>query len=112
MTSTTDVGAFRGTFGGEVLAAGDDGYDTARALWNGDHDRRPAMIARPIDATEVASAIRLGREAGLELAVRGGGHSFAGHGVCDDGLMIDLSAMRQVTVDPATRRAHCGGGTT
>jgi FAD/FMN-containing dehydrogenase len=112
MTSATDMNTFGETFGGEILRPGDDGYDTARALWNGDHDRRPALIARPSDAAQVASAIRFGRESNLELAIRGGGHSFAGHGVCDDGLMIDLSAMRAVTVDPVTRRARCGGGTT
>jgi FAD/FMN-containing dehydrogenase len=112
MTSATDMSTFGETFGGEILRPGDDGYDTARALWNGDHDRRPALIARPNDAAQVASAIRFGRESNLELAIRGGGHSFAGHGVCDDGLMIDLSGMRAVTVDPVTRRARCGGGTT
>jgi hypothetical protein len=110
--TATQLGSFREMFGGEVLAPGDAGYDEARALWNGDHDRRPALIVRPRDAAEVAQAIRFGRERGLELAVRGGGHSFAGHGVCDDGVMLDLSTMRAVTVDPVSHRVRCGGGTT
>ena len=104
--------SLRTNFGGELLVSGDAGYDEARALWNGDIDRRPALIARAAGTDDVAAAIAFGREHALELAVRGGGHSFAGHGVVDDGLMIDLSEMRQVSVDPSARRARCGGGTT
>ena len=106
MVSLSDsaLGSLRTNFGGELLVSGDAGYDDARALWNGDIDRRPALIARAASADDVAAAITFGREHALEIAVRGGGHSFAGHGVVDDGLMIDLSAMRQVTVDPSARR--------
>lgn len=106
------MASFRGSFGGEVLAPGDEGYDTARSVWNGDIDRRPALIARPTAAGQVVAAIAFARAEGLEVTVRGGGHSFAGHGVCDGGLMIDLSGMRGVEVEPAARRARCGGGAT
>ncbi len=65
-----------------VLVDGDDGYDEARSLWNGDHDRRPAVIAQCTTAEQVAAAIAFARAEGLEIAVRGGGHNFAGHGCC------------------------------
>ena len=100
-------------FAGELLASGDAGYDDARALWNGDNDRRPALIARATSAEDVAAAIAFAREQQLEIAVRGGGHSFAGHGVVDDGLMIDLSTMNGGHGRRRARsRARCGGGTT
>jgi FAD/FMN-containing dehydrogenase len=106
------IDSFRAQFGGTVLTPGDDGYDAARSVWNGSIDRRPAVIAQCTTAEQVAGAIAFARESGLEISVRGGGHNFAGFAVVDDGLMIDLSAMRQVTVDPAARRAVCGGGAT
>jgi len=106
------VDGFRAAFGGTALVAGDAGYDEARSLWNGDIDRRPAVIARCSTSEHVAQAIAYGREADLEIAVRGGGHNFAGHACVDDGLMIDLSQMNAVTVDPVAKRARCGGGTT
>lgn len=97
---------------GELLVRGDDGYDEARSIWNGAIDRYPAVVARCRSTADVLAAVAFGRDQGLEIAVRGGGHSFAGASVCDDGLMIDLSAMRQVSVDPKARRAVCGGGAT
>jgi len=103
---------FRAGFTGNVLVPTSDGYDNARALWNGDIKRRPAVIAQCRTTDDVVSAIGFGREEGLEVAVRGGGHNFAGHGLCEGGLMIDLSPMRDVKVDPDARRARCGGGTT
>ncbi len=106
------VGAFRAGFTGEVITPNDPDYDRARSVWNGAINRRPAVIARCASAKEVAAAIQFGRDQRLEISVRGGGHSFAGFAVCDDGLMIDLSGMRQVAVDPAARRAVCGGGAT
>ena len=106
------VATFRKGFDGPVLVAGDAGYDEARSLWNGDIQRRPALIARCTASEQVAAAIAFARQESLEIAVRGGGHNFAGHGVCEDGLMIDLSLMNNVTVDPDTKRARCGGGTT
>src|SRR5450432_594221 len=110
--SATALYSLRKGFRGDLLVSGDSGYDEARALWNGDHDRRPALIAQSRCDEDVVAAIAFAREHSLEIAVRGGGHSFAGHGVLDDGLMIDLSPMRSVTVDAGARRARCGGGTT
>jgi FAD/FMN-containing dehydrogenase len=104
--------AFRTGFAGEVIGPDDPSYDTARSVWNGAIDRRPKVIARCKSAEDVAIAIRLGRAEGLEISVRGGGHSFAGFAVADGALMIDLSPMRDVSVDPGTRRARCGGGAT
>jgi FAD/FMN-containing dehydrogenase len=109
---STAVDPLRKSFGGTLLLPGDGGYDDARKLWNGDIDRRPALIAQCQSSDDIASAIGFARGQGLEIAVRGGGHSFAGHGVGDDGLTIDLSAIRTVTVDAGARRVRCGGGTT
>jgi FAD/FMN-containing dehydrogenase len=97
-------------FGGEVVTPTDEGYDEARRLWNSVHDRRPAALVRPRSAGEVATAIRFARDRDLELAVRSGGHSPAGHSSSDGGLVLDLSRLRGVTVDPATRTARANGG--
>lgn len=97
---------------GELLAPGDVGYDEARSVWNGAFDSRPELIARCRSDDDVVAAIALARERGLELTVRGGGHSFSGASTADGGLLIDLSLMRDVSVDPAAKRAVCGGGAT
>src|SRR5262245_35556857 len=97
-------------FGGEVIAPGHDRYDHARAVWNATVDRRPRLIARCSGTADVAAAVRFARHRDLEIAVRGGGHNVAGTAVCDDGIVIDLSAMRAVTVDPVERIAHVQGG--
>ena len=101
---------FRNSFSGEVLTPGDEGYDDARRVWNADIDRRPAVIARCRSAADVSAAVLYGAAEGLELAVRSGSHSITGHSVVDDGLMIDLTPMNQVLVDPEARRARVGGG--
>jgi FAD/FMN-containing dehydrogenase len=113
MSGTSDaLASFTKGFDGTVLVGTDAGYDEARSLWNGDIDRKPAVIAQCTTAEQVATAIGFARAESLEIAVRGGGHNFAGHGCCEGGLMINLAAMNQVTVDPAAKRARCGGGTT
>lgn len=103
---------FRSGFTGQVLVPGDPDYDRSRAIWNGAIDRKPAVIACCTTAEQVAGAIRFARHSGLEIAVRGGGHNYAGHAVCDGGLMIHLGGMNSVMVDPAARRVVCGGGAT
>jgi FAD/FMN-containing dehydrogenase len=109
---STGIEAFRTSFGGRVLTPRDPEYDRSRSVWNGTIDRRPALIACCSTAEEVADAIRFAREHGLQLAIRGGGHSYAGHSVCDGGLMLHLGAMNGVLVDSSARRAVCGGGAT
>lgn len=97
---------------GRVLAAGDAGYDETRRIHNGMFERRPAVIARCLGAADVADAIRFARTHDLELAVRGGGHSVAGKSVCEGGLMLDLSLMKGIHVDPVERTARAQGGVT
>jgi len=99
-------------FQGVLLRPGDDGYEAARSIWNAGIDRRPALIARCQSPADVASALAYAQQNGLEVGVRGGGHNYGGAAVPEGGLMIDLSGLDQVTVDPATRRARCGGGAT
>jgi FAD/FMN-containing dehydrogenase len=108
----SDLDSFRAAFAGTLILPDDAGYDAARSVWNGAIDRRPAGIARCSTAEQVAQALGVAREAGLDVSVRGGGHNFAGFAVADGGLMIDLSPMRKVTVDAQARRAVCGGGAT
>jgi FAD/FMN-containing dehydrogenase len=97
---------------GEVIAAGHPEYDAARAVWNGMIDKHPASIARCADAGDVGHAVRYAAAHGLPLAVRGGGHNVAGTAVVDDGLVIDLSRMRGVRIDPSGRSVHVQGGAT
>jgi hypothetical protein len=106
----SDVATLRAAMTGVVLEPGDEGYDEARAVWNGAVDHRPAAVARCTGPDDVAAALAFGRGAGLQVAARGGGHSVWGAGVPEGGLEIDLSPLDAVTVDPATRRARCGGG--
>ena len=106
MTAPTTIPGFRGI----VIVPDDDAYDDARAVWNGTVDRRPRLIARCTGAADVAAAVHFARDHDLEIAVRGGGHNVAGTAVCDDGIVIDLSAMRAVAVDPVERTAHVQGG--
>src|SRR4051794_11712471 len=91
----------RGRFRGTLLRPGEEGYDEARRVWNGAIDRRPALIARCAGTDDIQAAVRFAREHGLSVAVRGGGHSVLGYGVNDGGIVIDLSQLKAVTVDPA-----------
>ena len=97
-------------FRGRVIRSDDTDYDLARAVWNGAIDRRPRLIARCIGTADVIRAVRFARDHDREITIRGGGHNVAGTAVCDDGMMIDLSAMRAVRVDPAPRTAWVQGG--
>jgi hypothetical protein len=97
-------------FKGDLLRRGEIGYEDARAIWNGMVARTPGLIARCADVGDVQYAIRVASEIGILTAIRCGGHSLAGFSTCDDGLVIDLSRMRQVSVDPEARRARIAGG--
>ncbi|MGH7542558.1 MAG: FAD-binding oxidoreductase [Gemmatimonadota bacterium] len=97
---------------GEILTAEDPGYDEARAVWNAMIDRRPELIVRCAEADDVIEAIGFARERGLEVAVRGAGHHIAGNSVCEGGLLVDLSPMKTVEVDPKRRTARVGPGAT
>jgi FAD/FMN-containing dehydrogenase len=99
-----------GPFTGQLVGPEDPAYEEHRAVWNASIDRRPALIARCAGAGDVAAAVRHAREQGLPIAVRGGGHSFPGLSVCDDGVVVDLGLMRGVEVDPENRIARVQGG--
>ncbi len=104
--TTMEIPGFRG----DVIVPAHPGYDDARAVWNGTVDRRPRLIARCRGTADVAAAVRFARNRDLEIAVRGGGHNVAGTAVCDGGIVIDLSAMCAVSVDPVERTALVQGG--
>ena len=113
MTTTAQLPAntvHRPHFDGQILDPGTRGYDCARSVWNAAIDHRPKLIAQCASAGDVVAAVRTARERDLEIGVRCGGHSIAGHAVPDGGLMIDLTAMGRVIVDPVTRRARVQGG--
>jgi len=110
MASSQALAAFRERFRGQVVLPGDPGYDRSRAVWNATADAHPAVVARCAGADDVVAAVRFAREQDLLVAVRGGGHSYPGFSTCDDGLVIDLSPMAAVTVDPARRVATAAGG--
>lgn len=95
---------------GDVLLPGDEGYESARQIWNGMFDRRPAIIARCVGTSDVINAVNFARDNHLLIAVKGGGHNSAGNAVCDDGIMIDLSLMRRVNVDPKNKTVRVDGG--
>ena len=98
------------SFGGDFLRPGDPGYDEARRLHNGMIDKHPALIARCLTTADVVAAVDLGRTTGLEIAVRGGGHGIAGRATTDSGLMIDLSLMKGIHVDPVHRTVRAQAG--
>ena len=106
------LGALEKSLSGELLRPDAAGYDEARQIYNGLFDKRPALIARPRDAVDVAALIVFAREGDLEISIRGGGHGIAGRAVADGALMIDLSLMKQVAIDPDARTARAGTGAT
>ena len=95
---------------GQVIEAGDAGYDEARKVHNGMIDRKPALIARCVDAADVVTAVNFARATGVVVSVRGGDHSAAGNAVCEGGMMIDLSLMKGLRVDPEARTARAEPG--
>jgi len=107
-----DVGSaqWRSSFQGPLLGSGDEGYEAARRIWNGMVDKKPALIARCVSEADVRAAVKLARSEGMPLSVRGGGHGVAGTAVCEGGLMVDLSLMKGVTVDPVAREAVAAPG--
>jgi FAD/FMN-containing dehydrogenase len=106
------VDALAAALRGEVLTPESPGYDAARAVWNGMIDRRPGLVVRAVGPADVVRTVQFAREQGLLLALRGGGHNIAGLGVCQGGLVLDLSRMRAVRVDPASRTARVEAGAT
>lgn len=97
-------------FKGQLIGPDDSGYDEARTVYNAMIDRRPALVARCTGAEDVSHVVGFARDHGLPLAVRGGGHHGAGLGTCDDGVVLDLSPLKDVEVDPKARTVRVGGG--
>jgi len=118
--STTDASqingevleAFKASLRGDLITPSDEGYDETRLIWNGMHDKRPALIARCTGVADVIDAVNFARTNNLLVAVRGGGHNVSGSGSCDGGIMIDLSLMKAVHVDPNKKTARVQGGAT
>ena len=110
MLAEAAVEDFRAGLRGQVILTGEEGYADARKVWNGMTDKRPALIAQCAGVADVICAVNFARDNSLLVAVRGGGHSVAGQSVCEGGIMIDLSRMKSVRVDPAKRTARAEGG--
>src|SRR3712207_7222544 len=110
--ATVSIPGLRAVFDGRVISPDDDAYDSARGVFYGDTDRHPAAIVRARDASDVSRTVSLAREGGLELAVRGGGHSPAGHGTTDGGIVLDLSGMKNIDIDVPGRTAWAETGLT
>ena len=112
MLKSDQLSDLRSRLTGRVIAPGEAGYDEARTLFYGGFDHRPAMIARVANAADVAGVIAFARQTGLELAVRSGGHSVAGHSVCEGGLVLDLGDMKALEIDVERRTAWAEAGLT
>jgi FAD/FMN-containing dehydrogenase len=108
----TNIASLRHQIRGQVLTPSDTGYEDARLIWNGMFDRKPALVVHCQDKADVVAAVNFARDNKLLTAVRGGGHNSSGSGSCDGGIVIDLSGMKAVSVDPELRRAHVQGGAT
>jgi FAD/FMN-containing dehydrogenase len=111
-STAIELPRLRDAFNGRVVGPDDPGYEQARTIFYGGFDQRPAAIVRPVDAAEVAQVVNLARDRGLELAVRGGGHSTAGHSLSDGGIVLDLSELTGIEVDPEARTAWAQAGLT
>ena len=108
--SARSIGGLREQFGGQIVTASDEEYEAARRVWNLMIDRRPALIVRPRDVADIQAAVAFARDHRMPLAVRGGAHGIAGMGTCDHGLVIDLSPMKGISVDPGRRTARAEPG--
>src|SRR5436190_22443691 len=108
--ATMDLSSLKSAFRGELLEPGDAGYNDARKIWNASIEKRPRLIARCSGVGDVVDAVNFGRANGLLTAIRGGGHNVGGRALCDDGLVIDLTRMRNVFVNPSARTVRVGGG--
>jgi hypothetical protein len=106
----TGVASLMAGIRGVVFRPGDEGYDEARKVWNGMIDRHPALIVRCAETADVIACVNLAREEELPLAIRGGGHNVAGSAVCDDGVVVDLTAMKGIEVDPEGQTVHARPG--
>src|ERR1700730_17226613 len=104
------IARFRARFRGEVIEPEDRRYEDARQVYNAMISRKPRFIARCVDVADVTAAVCFGHESGMRVSIRGGGHNAGGLGVCDDGIVIDLSGIRYVHVDPSSRTVRVGGG--
>src|ERR1700756_1396124 len=112
MLSETTIGEFKANLRGELIQRSDARYEEARKLYNGMIDKRPLLIARCVDVADVITAVNFGRDLGLLIAIRGGGHNGPGLGSCNDGLVIDLSMTKSVRVDPASQTVQVDAGCT
>src|SRR5262249_23497316 len=110
MALAVDIAQLAPEFTGHLLQPADAGYDEARRVYNGLIDKRPALIARCRGTADVVDAVKMARTLNLEVAVKGGGHNVGGRGTIEAGLMIDLSTMKGIDVDPAARVARAQGG--
>jgi hypothetical protein len=110
--SISSTASFRTTITGTVIEPGDPTYDAARAVHNGMIDRHPSLIVQCATSGDVAAAVQLAHDNGLAVAIRGGGHSGPGFGTCDGGVVVDLSGLRHIEVDPVSETARVGGGCT
>ena len=107
-----NISTLKESLQGELFQQGDEGYDAARKVYNGMIDKRPVLIVRCADVADVIAAVNFGRENDLLVSIRGGGHNAGGLGICDDGLVIDLSLIRYTHVDPEAKTIRVGGGST
>src|SRR5512134_2465073 len=112
MANDEAIQSFRAALRGKLIQPSDADYEEARKLYNGMIDKRPLLIARCVDVADIITAVNFGRDEGLLVAIRGGGHNGPGLGSCDDGLVIDLSLMKSVRVDPASRTVRVDAGCT
>jgi len=112
MLTTSAIQRLKSVFRGELLADGDPGYDDARKVFNAAIDRRPGLIARCTGPDDVAEALSFARSQGWPVSVRGAGHNVAGFAICDDGIAIDLSAMKRIVVDETARTVRVEAGAT